>query len=523
MARILDHNGNPIDLGLIKAEVATATPYGVRKATSQVSLTGLDPQRLAGILRAAETNDARAYLELAEEMEEKYLHYAAQLATRKRAVVGLAWSVEPGSNRLRDRKIAEFVGQQLPAIKRATFDLLDAIGKGFSVGEIMWDTSGPEWGIARIEHRDPRWFVHDKVDGTTVRLRSDVHMEGEALAPGKFIVLNMAAKSGLPIRGGLARAASWAFLFHNFSLRDWATFCEMFGIPLRLGRYDVGATPADLDILFQAVRDIGTDAAAMVPKGMEIEFPTVPAGRVGADLWEKLLDYMDRQVSKLVLGQTLTADTGQGGGGSYALGNVHNDVRTDILRADATALAEALNEQLVKLLVDLNFAGVTDYPQLSLPVEEPEDLVALAGIVEKAAGMGQPVGQAWFAKKFSIPLPADGEAVLGKPAAPAAVPPTAQRSAHARTGGEDADASHDAADLLTPALAEQADAQVARWIAEIEGMLANAESLEQFREQLLARYDNLPANDLVDVMALALAAIELRGRAEVLADSARGA
>lgn len=508
---ILDHNGQPIKSDQLTKTEATATPWGVRKATSQHSMTGLDPARLAQLLRSAEQVDSRPYLELAEEMEEKYLHYAAQLATRKRAVVALEWSVEPASNKLRDKKIAEFVAKALPAIKAATFDLLDCIGKGFSVGELLWDTTGGEWKISSIERRDPRWFQHDRVDGKTLRMRSDTNPEGDPLTPGKYLVINASGKSGLPIRGGLARAAAYAYLFHNFSLRDWVTFCEMFGIPLRLGRYEAGvASQADLDVLFQAVRDLGTDSAAMLPKNMEIEFPTVGAGRAAADLWEKLLDYLDRQVSKLVLGQTLTADTGQGGGGSYALGNVHNDVRIDILRADATALASAINIQLVKLLVDLNFGG-SDYPTLRLPVDDPEDLVAMATIVGKAVEMGQPVGQQWFSEKFSIPLPAEGEAVLGRPLQPAATPPAAQRAAHSTTALE-----RDTADKMMPALASAGQAHIDALIGQIGEMLDQAESLDAFRHALLTRYADLPADELVTVMAQALAAIELRGRAEVL-------
>ncbi len=41
------------------------------------SFNELDPARLASILRADEATDPRPFLEQAEEMEEKYLHYAA--------------------------------------------------------------------------------------------------------------------------------------------------------------------------------------------------------------------------------------------------------------------------------------------------------------------------------------------------------------------------------------------------------------------------------------------------------------
>jgi len=46
-------------------------------------------------------------------------------------------------------------------------------------------------------------------------------------------------------------------------------------------------------------------------------------------------------------------------------------------------------------------------------------------------------------------------------------------------------------------------------------MLDQVQSLEEFREQLLARYQHLPADQLVTVMAAALAAVNLQGRADV--------
>ena len=415
---LLDHNGNPIQTKTLKAEIAAPQPSGARTIASSMSGANLDPAKLSRILQSAETDDARAYLELAEIMEEKYLHYAAQLATRKRAVSGITAEIIPASDEEKDHDIAEFIARSLPVIQAALYDMLDAIGKGFSVTEIIWDTSGSEWKPGALALRDPRWFMFDKVDGRTLKLRSDQNPEGEALTPGKFILHTAAAKSGLPIRGGMARAACWAWLFQNFSLKDWVSFIEMYGKPLRLGRYEAGAaTPADLSILFEAVQGLGTDAAAMLPKSMEIEFPEVGNARGENGLWLALMEYLDRQVSKLVLGQTLTADTGEGGGGSYALGNVHNEVRLDILFDDAQNLAATVNRDLIRLFVDLNFAGVTEYPQFRLRVEEPEDQVALIGIVEKAVAMGQPIGQKWFSDKFGIPLPEAGEDLLGQQAA----------------------------------------------------------------------------------------------------------
>jgi phage gp29-like protein len=415
MTKILDQNGNPIDLKSLKREVAAPQASGIRTIASRASSVNLDPLRLARILKSAEAGDTGAYLELAEEMEEKYLHYSAQLSTRKRAVSGIQGEIIPASEEAKDMEIAEFVRESLPVIQAAIYDMLDAIGKGFSATEIVWDDTGRQWRPARLEFRDPRWFLFNKVDGRTLKLRSDLNADGEPLFPGQFIIHTSSNKTGLPIRGGLARAVCWAYLFQNFALKDWVQFIETFGKPLRLGRYEGEVTkPSDIDILVTAVQSLGTDAAAVLPRSMEIEFPEVAQARGENGLWHSLLEYLDRQVSKLVLGQTLTADTGEGGGGSYALGGVHNDIRIDILFDDARALANTINRDLIRILVNLNFAGVENYPQFALRVEEPEDQVALVGIVEKAVAMGQPVSQKWFSEKFGIPLPEEGEAVLGQ-------------------------------------------------------------------------------------------------------------
>ncbi len=515
--KILDHLGQPIDSKSLASPIATPTPHGARVIGSQSTFHGLDPARLFSILRAAEAGDARAYLELAEEMEEKYLHYAAQLATRKRAVCGLEWCVHPASERLKDRKIADFVESVVPLLRAAAFDQLDALGKGYSVMEPIWDTSGSQWIPKEIAWRDPRWFKFDKLTGRVLQLRGEAESFGEGLPlpAGRFIVTHFAAKSGLPIRGGLARAAVYAYLFHNFTLKDWVQFCEKFGKPLILGRYDGMPAPGDLDILYAAITGLGQDAAAMLPKTMDIEFPEVTGARGEAGLWQNLLDYLDKQVSKLILGQTLTADTGKNGGGSYALGAVHNEVRMDILHADAESLADTLNSQFIPVLVGLNFAGVTDFPRLHLRVEEPEDLAALSGIVARAVQLGQPVGQAWFAEKFGIPLPAEGEATL-TPGSTSTTPlpgtsPTAlHRAAHQAQG-----MASDTADRLLPQLEVLAAPITAGWLATIEQALAQASSLEEFQDWLLAAWGHLPEEELVTLMSSAFEVAQLRGMDEV--------
>ncbi len=95
-------------------EQAAPTMSGVRNIYSSMHPSaGLTPERLTQILREAEFGDPFLYLELAEEMEEKDLHYLAVLNTRKEAVSQLEFEVKPASGARDDLRAAAMVRAML--------------------------------------------------------------------------------------------------------------------------------------------------------------------------------------------------------------------------------------------------------------------------------------------------------------------------------------------------------------------------------------------------------------------------
>ena len=453
--KLYDAYGRPVDAEQLKNEQAGPTLAGVRNIYSVMHPSvGLTPERLAAILRQAEFGDPFLYLELAEEMEEKDLHYLAVLETRKQSLAQLEIVVRPASAAREDVRLAEMVNDVLIngtcGLEDALLDILDAIGKGFSAVEIVWDTSGRRWVPQELKWRDPRWFLFDWISGERLLVRTladeqpiaparddsgYTHLERRfaaagrtrgaggwltgmqpmtaPLAPFKFIVHFAKAKAGLPIRGGLARAAGWSYLFKNYVLKDWVTFAEVFGQPLRVGKYGPGATEADKSTLLRAVANIGTDAAAIIPESMVIEF--TEARQTGSsDLYERFCEYIDRQVSKAVLGQTLTTELPRGAG-SRAAAQVHEGVRRDILGADARRLAATLTRDLVKPIVDLNAGPQARYPQIQFALPDDQDAKTFADIVAELADRGLRVGQKAVLDRLGLPEPAADEAVLTAP------------------------------------------------------------------------------------------------------------
>ena len=213
-----------------------------------------------------------------------------------------------------------------------------------------------------------------------------------------------------------------AYLCKSYGVTDWLAFAEVFGMPLRVGRYGPGATESDIQTLIHAVANLGSDAAAVLPDSMRIEFEEPGNRTEGGKLFQGLATWLDKQVSKAVLGQTMTTDDGS----SRAQAQVHDAVRLDILESDARQLANTINRDLVRPFIDLNFGPQENYPRLLLPVSQPEDTRGLAEVLEKLVPLGLEVEASVIRDRLGLPDPEEGADLLE------ARPPQAVQSAGAR-------------------------------------------------------------------------------------------
>ncbi|MGF3027846.1 DUF935 domain-containing protein [Methylobacterium aquaticum] len=424
VGKILGPDGQPVSSVDLNREIAVPTEIGVRAVSREGVASGLSPEGLAALLREAAGGQARRYLTLAEEMEERYLHYASQLQTRRLAIEAIDPAVEVPEGV--DGKVGDAVHALVdgPGFREMIGELTDGIAKGYSCVEIIWDYAGGLLRPVSYTWRDPRFFQFDRVSLTELRLAVDGNLDGEPLPPGRFVRHMPRSKMGVPLRRGVARPAAWAFMLQSFSLKDWAAFSEVYGMPLRIGRYPASASPDDIRTLLRAVRSIASDAAAVIPIGMELEFARVD-GQHGTAVFGGLLGYLDRQVSKIVVGQTMTADEG----GSLAQARVHNEVRLDILRADGRQIGNTVSRDLIEWFVSFNFGPQAVYPRVTFPVSEPEDVAALTGALKDLVPLGLRVGQQEVREKIGLSAPQDDEAVLAAPAAAPALPAPPTRPA----------------------------------------------------------------------------------------------
>ena len=497
-SEIVGTDGEPLQVDVLTdEEYGDSQLAGVRSVWNHTSIASyLTPARLATVLENANSGMQHEFLTLAEEMEERDPHYGGVIGTRKRAVSGISPEVIAASDSAQDELIATDVKHAIadrgdfPDLVEA---LLDGLGKGYSAVRNIWETSEKQWHIAEFRWTDPRFFNLDQKNGSKLLLITPENAMGEPLVPHAFSVHVPRIKCGLPVRGALGRLIAVSYMCKGVALADWMTFAELFGMPVRIGKYGRNAKPSERATLRSAVASIGSDAAAIIPESMSIEFLDSGKGTGGHVLFETLCKYLDKQISKGVLGQTMTTDDGS----SHSQANVHNDVRIDILKADKRQLEATIARDIVKPYVDFNYGPQENYPRITLPIVEPEDMGALVDAVERLVPIGLKVKQRTMQEKLGLPEvdDKDQDDLLGAPSKSPSVSdgnaPTALN--RQQTAFNDLEDFDDALDDWQP--------QMTPIITPVETLANNSRTAEEFKAGLPGLLDTMDASELINALA----------------------
>ena len=334
--------------------------------------------------------------------------------------------------------------------------------------------------------------------------------EGAELWPFGWVIHTHRSKSGWLPRVGLFRTVAWAYLIRAYALESAILYTQIHGIPFRLGKYPPGSREEDKAALKTALANLGRDASGIIPQGMEILFEDAPSAT--QDIPGILVTRCEQGMSKAILGGTLTTQA-DGKTSTNALGEVHNEVRHDILASDAAQIAATITRQILAPLAYLN-CGVSDpalLPWFRFDTRQAEDIQVFADALPKLASV-MDIPAAWAHEKLKIPQAEEGEKVLA--VKPQAMPEPAALTASAKA--EDGPASsgyadQDAIDAMQAddALADAAEALLAPLIAEIE----NGLTPEELQERLGDLYPQLDETQLADLLARAFFIADLWGRA----------
>ena len=519
MVQILDQYGRPLNKEVLKSPQSSRT-FGLNRDFPTHPSRGMTIARLPRLLEAAERGDLAAQADLFEDMVERDGHIFSEMAKRKNALLTLDWSIEPPPNATKEEK--EITGMvaswfaDIPDMEDVTLNAAEAIGHGFSAQEIeKWERDGNIWLPVKTKLRPHRWFCTTPEAGDEIRLNTGA-MGGEELWPFGWMVHTHNAKSGYIAQSGLYRVLVWPYLFKNYSVRDLAEFLEIYGLPPRIGTYTAGATEEEQDRLMEALVSIGHNASGIIPEGTTIEFKDAAQGQ--SDPFMAMIDWAERTESKVILGGTLTSQA-DGKTSTNALGNVHNEVRHDLLTADARQL-EGFYRGVIRMLLAINGYDVSPrrQPRLLFDTRELENIATFATGVSTLVQAGmKSIPVSWVHKKIGIPVPKDNEDVLSAPPATSAMPvalstmPRYRSFAALTASGEIADPAQDALDSATSPGASIGLA-MEKLITPLVTALNQGQSPDEAIDIIAASYPQLDDSQLQQLLAQAIFVSDVWGR-----------
>jgi phage gp29-like protein len=149
--------------------------------------------------------------------------------------------------------------------------------------------------------------------------------------------------------GLLAKAAPWVIYKRN-TTADWAQFSEVFGMPVREYIYETDDDEARQRCIEDAQN---TGSLAVLIHSTESKVNLLESGNKtgSADLYERLCERCNSEISKLILGNTLTTEASDKG--TQALGTVHKKVEDKVAQSDRRFVLDVLNYEITDIFLSM--------------------------------------------------------------------------------------------------------------------------------------------------------------------------
>ncbi|MCH8251060.1 MAG: DUF935 family protein [Planctomycetes bacterium] len=391
---------------------------------------GLTPSRLLAILREADDGSLSSTMQLFEEMEEKDAHLFSVANTRRLALTGLEWQVVSASDGVGDPAetrsgtpggIDAGLAEEAAAYCRevlASMESLDealrhlslATGRNIAIAEVVWEAAAGELRPVEIVPIDFTRIVFDEFDRPRI-LTEDEPRDGIELVPAKFIVHTPHSAGGHPQRGGLLRVTAMVYLAKNLALKDWMIFTELFGMPVRIARYEPNATAEEKRELLRMLESLGSNAAGIFSRAVELEVIAANRG-APAPPYESLISFLNREMSKAWLGQTLTTETA-GQSSSFAATRIHEVVRQDVLADDIRKEGCTIRRDLLLPMTRFKFGSSAPVPRFRRRQGAARDVEQLARVLDLAVNrLGAKVPARWAHDALGMPMSGEGDTSL---------------------------------------------------------------------------------------------------------------
>lgn len=361
------------------------------------------------LIRSGDNGDLAQTLKLFEEIEEKDYRLSVAAEKRRMAFTGLEWDIVSAADQEEsegDRKLADDAAayvretlSNLMGFDEALEHLAMAVGSNLAVVELVWSNKNELRKITLI----PSHRLRSDPQNPGVRIITQENRMGVEALPGQFIVHIPKNRCGFPFKGAIHRALTVLFLVKFAALADWAQFCQTFGMPVRMGRYQKNASAAEKAEALTMLKNMGSHAYALVSQAFSLEFKE--SSQRGVSPHEALVNFCDRNQTIAFTGGHLTTDT-TGATGTHAAGAAQHEVQQDLRDDDIRREGRSLRDQLIAPMCYFAF-GRDDVPvpYLVRRVPEIKDRLQEANVMQQAVNLGLAIEKSYAYQTLELPEP----------------------------------------------------------------------------------------------------------------------
>lgn len=339
-------------------------------------------------------------------------------------IISKKWFVIPGGPTDEDKAAADlarealenlgsdidfgvYIAQDKPCsgFDNLTRGLLAATIAGIGVGEIIWKyNSKGKYIPVEIPVRDARRFIfqYDPETDTIYPklLTTGDYSDGILLPARKFIFHRHYSIPGFndSYGFGLGRQLFYPVEWKKEIIIMWLNLVDKYIDPVTVGTHPEDADKEDVIDFKNAIQTIAQEMSITLPEGWELDFLRADIQSSYMAL-ERLLGYIDKKISKIILGE---ATTGEPSGGSEARETINNSIRLQKAKAWADELSETLNCTLMKWIAELNFADAKP-PKIFREFKSDADLVEFVDLVSRLSAAGYIVDPDFIEARTGFP------------------------------------------------------------------------------------------------------------------------
>lgn len=430
--------------------------------------------------------DISAYREILSDS-----HVGGCVRRRKAAIKGLEWRITPTGNEKTD-EILTALFDRLP-VSQIINQILDATLFGYQALEVMWASENGLLLPTEIVGKPQEWFVFD--EDNRLMLRTKDNSNGDLVPEKKFLLATQQADYMNPYGRADLAMCFWAATFKKGGFKFWLEFTEKYGSPWLVGKYPRNANAHEIDELLDSMEKMLGTAVAAIPDDSSIDMLESESKGGSSQVFDDFLRYCKSEIAIALLGQNQTTEAEANRASATAGLEVTRDIRDD----DAS-MVEGVFNQLLAWICELNFS-VETLPTFELYEQESIDKLQAErdGLL---VGLGVQFTEQYLIRTYGFE---EGDIVV-QPADKSAVKNTA-------------DFAEAIPKSIVETIGEQLEVEgepfVEEWLQTIQDKLSQAESLEDFRNQLDSLIPELSFAEYGKVMAWASTTAHFAGRQSV--------